>query len=165
MPTRCLSRTLIATLLVLPQVIACASDSEARAVVIPRGMQAEEPAPVVTAVDPAPERIPGQRDPFVSPFDEGALTPAAAGSNPLTQQELDAFRLVGVVVGTATPMALFEDPQGRGYRARIGDLMGKRGGQVSSIAPGRVVVSERLYDPILGAQLTERVFALVRPTL
>ena len=60
----------------------------------------------------------------------------------LQRFELDKLKLVAVVVGTATPMAMVEDPAGKGHTVKIGTLVGKRFGQVKHIRRGEIVVQE-----------------------
>jgi type IV pilus assembly protein PilP len=89
-----------------------------------------------------------RRDPFKTYFDElnseervdtGKLTE-------LQKIDLDKLKLVAVVVGTATPMAMVEDPGGKGHTIKIGTLVGKRLGQVKHIRRGEVVVQEEFRD-------------------
>ncbi len=69
-------------------------------------------APYVYAYNPI-----GKRDPFRSLVDE--IRAPAGDSNlckePLCQWSLEQLTLVGVVTGDANPVAMVEDPQGRGY--------------------------------------------------
>ena len=64
----------------------------------------------------------------------------------LQKVDLDKLKLVAVVVGTATPMAMVEDPAGKGHTLKIGTLVGKRLGQVKHIRRGEVVVQEEFRD-------------------
>ena len=64
----------------------------------------------------------------------------------LQRFELGALTLVGVVAGTATPMALIEDPSGKGHTIKIGSLMGKHFGQVKQIRRGEIDVQEEFRD-------------------
>ena len=47
---------------------------------------------------------------------------------------------------TKTPMAMVEDPAGRGHTVKIGTLVGKRLGQVKHIRRGEIVVQEEFRD-------------------
>ena len=90
-----------------------------------------------------------RRDPFNTYLQE-----LSGGSDPvdtsklteLQKVELDKLKLVAVVVGTATPMAMVEDASGRGHTLKIGTLVGKRLGQVKHIRRGEVIVQEEFRD-------------------
>ena len=87
------------------------------------------------------------RDPFRTYFDE--LREADDVNRNLTELQkfdLPQLKLVGVMVGTATPMAIVEDPSGQGHTVRIGSLMGKKFGQVKTIRRGEVIVQEEYVD-------------------
>jgi type IV pilus assembly protein PilP len=89
-----------------------------------------------------------RRDPFKTYFDE--LENQSGVSNEklteLQKIDLDKLKLVAVIVGTATPMAMVEEPGGRGHTLKIGTLVGKRLGQVKHIRRGEVVVQEEFRD-------------------
>ena len=88
-----------------------------------------------------------RRDPFKTYFDELAVElPNDTPTTELQRFDLDKLKLVAVVVGTATPMAMLEDPNGRGHTVRIGTLVGKRFGQVKHIRRGELVVQEEFRD-------------------
>ena len=89
-----------------------------------------------------------RRDPFKTYFDE-LNTDEKTDTSKLTELQkvdLDKLKLVAVVVGTATPMAMVEDPSGKGHTLKIGTLVGKRLGQVKHIRRGEVVVQEEFRD-------------------
>src|SRR5690606_15340192 len=69
-----------------------------------------------------------RRDPFKTYFDELSQNEQQDQTNltELQKIDLDKLKLVAVVVGTATPMAMVEDPSGRGHTVKIGTLVGKR---------------------------------------
>lgn len=90
-----------------------------------------------------------RRDPFKTYYED--LVPENPGVDPknmteLQRIDLDKLKLVAVVVGTATPMAMVEDSTGRGFTLKIGTLIGKRLGQVKHIRRGEVVVQEEFRD-------------------
>ena len=91
-----------------------------------------------------------RRDPFKTYYDELAgqeqqgIEPSKLTE--LQKIDLDKLKLTAVVVGTATPMALVEDPTGKGHTLRIGTLVGKRLGQVKHIRRGEVIVQEEFRD-------------------
>jgi type IV pilus assembly protein PilP len=91
-----------------------------------------------------------RRDPFKTYFDdtlaEEKPKETDARLTDLQRIEIDRLKLVAVVVGTATPMALVEDPSGTGHTLKIGTLLGKRLGQVKHIRRGEIVVQEEFRD-------------------
>jgi type IV pilus assembly protein PilP len=89
-----------------------------------------------------------RRDPFKTYFDELSQNEQLDNANltELQKVDLDKLHLVAVVVGTATPMAMVEDPTGRGHTVKIGTLIGKRLGQVKHIRRGEIVVQEEFRD-------------------
>jgi type IV pilus assembly protein PilP len=90
----------------------------------------------------------GKRDPYRSYFaevDEEAAQ-AAGTQSELQRFDIDQLKLVGVVVGTATPIAMVEDPTGLGHVVREGTLMGKHWGQVKHIRRGEIIIQEEFRD-------------------
>ena len=91
-----------------------------------------------------------RRDPFKTYYDETALPEEGLGDTSklteLQKIDLDKLKLVAVVVGTATPMAMVEDASGRGHTLKIGTLVGKRLGQVKHIRRGEIIVQEEFRD-------------------
>lgn len=121
---------------------------------------AEEEAALEYAYSPV-----GKRDPFRSvKFDEEraaelkkqAEAEAAANQpvlpienvrcGPLCKWDLEQFRLVAIVSGVSTPMAMLESPDGTGHTVQRGDFIGKRNGKVTQIRPGEVIVTEIYRD-------------------
>lgn len=92
----------------------------------------------------------GKRDPFRSFFD--SFEPAEPQQRVegdcglLCQWEIDQLRLVAVVSGVASPLAMVEDPEGRGHMVRRGSFIGKRSGKVTDIRRDRLVVTELLRN-------------------
>ena len=87
----------------------------------------------------------GKRDPFRSFFqDQGVREMIKPNPNcgPLCVWDLDQVRLVAVVSGVSSPIAMVEAPDGRGYVLRRGSFIGKRQGKVSDIRRDAVVVTE-----------------------
>ncbi len=88
----------------------------------------------------------GKRDPFRSPLED--IRNQAQGSTveactePLCQWDLDQLILVAVVTGDANPIAMVEDPQGRGYIIKRNTKIGKQGGKVTQILRDSVTVTE-----------------------
>lgn len=91
----------------------------------------------------------GKRDPFRSMVDDSrvATTTDSPCKDPLCQWDLDQYTLVGVVTGDANPVAMVEDPMGRGYVIRRNTRMGKQGGKVTQILRDAVTVSEHWTAP------------------
>lgn len=87
----------------------------------------------------------GKRDPFRSYVDQLMPTQEQT-SDPLCGQlctwELQQLRLVAVVSGMASPLAMVQDPKGDGYNLRRGASIGKRNGKVTEILRDRIVVTE-----------------------
>ncbi|HEY8212413.1 MAG TPA: pilus assembly protein PilP [Myxococcaceae bacterium] len=120
--------------------------------------QQQAAAPQKKAAAAAPAAVPiasayqyaynplGKRDPFRSPLED--IRNQAQGSQveacnePLCQWDLDQLILVAVVTGDANPIAMVEDPQGRGYVVKRNTKIGKQGGKVTNILRDAVTVTE-----------------------
>lgn len=96
----------------------------------------------------------GKRDPFRSPIEDAEVKhpdtstqPLTACNEPLCQWDIDQLRLVAVVTGDANPMAMVEDPLGRGHIVRRNTRMGRSGGKVTQILRDEVVVTETITTP------------------
>jgi type IV pilus assembly protein PilP len=94
----------------------------------------------------------GKRDPFRSPVEESKTDspqtgPQLACNEPLCQWDIDQLRLVAVVTGDANPMAMVEDPMGRGHIVRRNTRMGRQGGKVTQILRDEVIVTEVITTP------------------
>lgn len=89
----------------------------------------------------------GKRDPFRTYFAEAdEIDEANKNQSELQRFDIDQLKLVGVVVGTATPTAMVEDPSGQGHVVRVGTLMGKHWGQVKHIRRGEIIIQEEFRD-------------------
>jgi Tfp pilus assembly protein PilP len=84
-------------------------------------------------------------DPF-KPYKAGIMADDQE-DNPLLRYEVRYFRLVGISIDEAEPMAMFEDPAGRAYILHIGDRIGRGGGIVQSITKDTVIVTETRISP------------------
>ncbi len=108
----------------------------------------------------------GKRDPFRSPLDEIRREAQAAGASacldPLCQWDLEQLRLVAVVTGDANPIAMVEDPMGRGHIVRRNGRMGKQGGKVTQILRDSLTVTE-LITGNDGKVMTNPVSIQLRP--
>lgn len=91
----------------------------------------------------------GKRDPFRSAIDEKTLSsegPERPDCGPLCKWELEQLKLVAVISGVSNPIAMVEDPTGRGFIVRRGTFVGKRNGKVTQIRAGEVIVTEIYKD-------------------
>jgi type IV pilus assembly protein PilP len=148
---------LLGVVLVVALAPACSEEEEAAPAVVPKVEKAE------AAVEkPVEKKGPDQsysyevlvngtarRDPFKTYFDELNAEVSVGTGEKLTELQkidLDKLKLVAVLVGTATPMAMVEEPGGKGHTIKIGTLIGKRLGQVKHIRRGEVVVQEEFRD-------------------
>jgi len=90
-----------------------------------------------------------KRDPFRSLIEEvrAPSVENTACTEPLCQWDLDQLTLVGVVTGEANPLAMVEDPGGKGYLIRRSSRVGKQGGKVTQILRDTVTVTEFWTGP------------------
>jgi len=131
----------------------CGSDQPAPAAA-PKAAQAPKPAPPSSAAMAAgPTYIYnpiGKRDPFRSPDLDLARASAvnnAACNDPLCKFDLDQLTLVAVVSGDSDPVAMVQDPQGRGYILHRNTRIGRQGGKVTQILRDSVIVTEYFTAP------------------
>lgn len=143
-----------AVLLAIVVASACGEDEEVAVAAPVAAAKADEPGAAAPAEAEAQEELSytynalNRRDPFKTYFDELSQNEQSDQSNltELQKIDLDKLKLVAVVVGTATPMAMVEDTAGRGHTVKIGTLIGKRLGQVKHIRRGEIVVQEEFRD-------------------
>lgn len=141
-------------LLAIGALAACGNDQPSPAATA-KGAQAAKPAPA-----PAPAPAPtgpayiynpiGKRDPFRSPDLDLARASAvnnAACNEPLCRFDLDQLTLVAVVSGDSNPVAMVQDPQGRGYILHRNTRIGRQGGKVTQILRDSVIVTEYFTAP------------------
>jgi type IV pilus assembly protein PilP len=150
-------RLALAASLTLTFAVGCGEDEEEAAPAVKAKPAA---AAAAAAAEPTPEAAAdkaerlaytydavNRRDPFKTYFDELAIEQEERENlTELQRFELDKLKLVAVIVGTATPMAMVEDPSGKGHTVKIGTLVGKRFGQVKHIRRGEIVVQEEFRD-------------------
>jgi type IV pilus assembly protein PilP len=104
----------------------------------------------------------GKRDPFQNQavkqqgFGRGPSNPGRV-KTPLEKWGLDQLKLSLTVTGTATPMAMVEDPEHRGWPVRIGDFIGQNGGKVTGIHRDEIVVTETITDHSTGRVYPQNV--------
>jgi Tfp pilus assembly protein PilP len=121
------------------------------------------PAPAPPPVDPEPFVYSREslRDPFM-PFIKlelpKELKPKTfVPKTPLQRYATEELMLVGVIWGgPSRAKALIEDPEGKGYVAGVGTLVGDQGGGIVQIRPERVVIEERFVD-VLGEETVRTV--------
>jgi type IV pilus assembly protein PilP len=103
----------------------------------------------------------GKRDPFQNTtvpqgFGRPAQNPGRV-KTPLEKWGLDQLRLSMTVTGTATPLAMVEDPDHRGWPVRLGDFIGQNGGKVTGIHRDEVVITETITDHSTGRVYPQNV--------
>jgi type IV pilus assembly protein PilP len=131
------------------------------------GCGSDQPPSVTTAKAQAPKAAPpppaamaagptyiynpiGKRDPFRSPDLDLARASSvnnAACNEPLCKFDLDQLTLVAVVSGDSDPVAMVQDPQGRGYILHRNTRIGRQGGKVTQILRDSVIVTEYFTAP------------------
>jgi type IV pilus assembly protein PilP len=105
----------------------------------------------------------GPRDPF-RPFTLD-LRPNAEVDEPLTplqQYELRQLTVTAVMWGLTPALAMLEDDTGMGFIVSPGTPIGRHGGTVKAIEPGRVVVEESLLDFYGNRQVNRVVLEIPR---
>ncbi len=95
----------------------------------------------------------GKRDPFRS-FTSIEVVRSDIVVSELQNWELDQLRLVGVLWGGDSPVAMVEDPKGKGHIVHHGDLIGKKWGKVTQIKNDEVIVTEEFRDPVENRPIT-----------
>lgn len=116
----------------------------------------EDDKKVVEAAKPAvPEGFVyspvGKRDPFRPYFVDAADADAEKAKRELTELqhfEMDQLRLVAIIGSTSNPLAMFEDPSGKGHIVTTGTPIGRNGGRVNKIKKDEVVILEELPDAL-----------------
>jgi type IV pilus assembly protein PilP len=132
----------------------CGSDHPAPAVAArgaPAPKAAQAPSVAAAPVGPAYIYNPiGKRDPFRSPDLDLARASAVSNSacnEPLCKFDLDQLTLVAVISGDSNPVAMVQDPQGRGYILHRNTRIGRQGGKVTQILRDSVIVTEYFTAP------------------
>lgn len=107
----------------------------------------------------------GKRDPFRSPLEELRGTQKSqvetSCAEPLCAWDLDQLKLVAVVTGDANPVAMVEDPMGRGHIVRRNARMGRQGGRVTQILRDSLTVTE--FIPTEGKVIPNPVSIQLKP--
>jgi type IV pilus assembly protein PilP len=102
----------------------------------------------------------GKRDPFQNVFQgQGIAAPRHPGraKTALEKWPLDQLKLALTVTGTATPLAMVEDPDHRGWPVHLGDFIGENGGKVTGIHRDEIVVTETITDHATGRVYPQNV--------
>jgi type IV pilus assembly protein PilP len=127
----------------------------------PKAVEDEAPAAPATMYVYSPI---GKRDPFQNVFGGREATPMRVEgrkATPLQRWSLDQLRLSMTVTGTSSPMAMLEDPEGRGWPVRLGDFVGRNWGKVTSIQRDQIVVTETITDHSTGRVYPQNIKILV----
>ena len=97
----------------------------------------------------------GKRDPFLSFLPEIEIASAVCQVGPLECYELSEYMLVGTFstkTEWALSYAIVRDPTGADHVLRVGDYLGKKWGQITSIETDRIEVTEE-YNTMDGELL------------
>jgi len=70
---------------------------------------------------------------------------------PLEYHDVDSYRLVLIMSGTAISKALLVDPKGKSFIATVGTKVGNRGGKVAAISATEVRIEEPARPPVVKA--------------
>jgi type IV pilus assembly protein PilP len=106
----------------------------------------------------------GKRDPFQSQVVQAGvahLESKGRSKTPLEKWSLDQLKLSLTVTGTATPVAMVEDPEHRGWTVRLGDFIGQNGGKVTGIHRDEIIVTETITDHATGRVYPQNVKLVV----
>jgi hypothetical protein len=146
-----------------------------RAVVPGEEPSAQAPAAVLPAVendqphrkpDPAlePQKGDDGRDPF-RPFTLD-LRPAEPTEpiTPLQTYDLRQLTVAAVMWDFNPPLAMLEDELGMGFIVSPGTLIGRQGGVVTGIQPGRILVDEKMVDFYGHEQINRVVLEMPKET-
>lgn len=129
-----------------------------RAVVPGEEAPADAPAAVLPVADrEQPLRSPDPAEPVDPKADDGRdpfrpftldLRPAEPTEplTPLQTYDLRQLTVAAVMWDFNPPLAMLEDELGMGFIVSPGTLIGRQGGVVTGIQPGRVVVDEKMVD-------------------
>ena len=91
----------------------------------------------------------GKRDPFRPYYLDTQKVPVRQtneNAGPLEQLELEQLKLCAIITGLETPLAMIEDPSGKGYTITPGMQIGRNGGRVARISRDEVIVEEEYYN-------------------
>ena len=123
-----------------------------------RAIEADEPTAAPSAV-PSAKQLAERRDPF-RPFlkrQEARKEEPEGDLIGVTALELRQLTLVGVLLDMSPPRALLQDSGGMGYVVTPGTRVGRHGGVVAAIEPGRMTVEETRLDFYGREEVTRQV--------
>jgi type IV pilus assembly protein PilP len=106
----------------------------------------------------------GKRDPFQNQVVTAGISHIEVKGRtktPLEKWGLDQLKLSLTVTGTATPLAMVEDPDHRGWAVHLGDFIGQNGGKVTGIHKDEIIVTETITDHSTGRVYPQNVKLLV----
>jgi type IV pilus assembly protein PilP len=102
----------------------------------------------------------GKRDPFqnvVGGQGVARIPQPGRAKTALEKWPLDSLKLALTVTGTATPLAMVEDPDHRGWPVHLGDFIGQNAGKVTGIHRDEIVVTETITDHATGRVYPQNV--------
>ena len=102
----------------------------------------------------------GKRDPFANQLANVGISHIEVKGHIKTALEkwsLDQLKLSLTVTGTATPVAMVEDPDHRGWTVHLGDFIGQNGGKVTGIHRSEIIVTETITDHSTGRVYPQNV--------
>lgn len=107
------------------------------------------PPPSVNQFDFSNKKDPFK--PFVVVKTESKKTPdsiktALRNSLPIHSFDVNQFKLIGIITGGRENKAMVTDPSGKGYVLKVGMLIGKNNGRITSISSSGVSVLEQFKD-------------------
>jgi type IV pilus assembly protein PilP len=68
------------------------------------------------------------------------------GSLPIHSFDVSQFKLIGIITGGRENQAMVTDPGGKGYVLKVGMLIGKNNGKITSISSSGVNILEQFKD-------------------
>jgi len=149
-----LTRITLAAATLLMTGTGCGEDKPAA---VARPVAAVEPAPKAPVADeisiaPVPYvyNPNGMRDPFRAPDMEtrrAEVVEANTCKRPLCEFNLDQLSLVAVVTGGPNPLAMLQDPQGRGFNVQRNSRVGNKDGRVTAIRRDEITITEYWTGP------------------
>ena len=140
--------------LFIPAFIVACSDSTKAPVpvnVVPKQVQkpVSQPTPTMSATQPELEYAynpSGRRDPFAPIMEKEDRTARANERPPLERYNLLDFKLAGVIWGGFGYNAMLEGPDGKGYFAHVGTVIGLNRGVVKKITQTKMIVEEKFKN-------------------
>jgi type IV pilus assembly protein PilP len=125
------------------------------AVVLPKPVQKQAssalhlPSPQVNQFDFSNKKDPFK--PFVTVKPEQKNSPdstknAKRNALPIHSFDVGQFKLIGIIIGGRESQAMVTDPGGKGYVLKVGMLIGKNDGRITSIKSSGVDVLEQFRD-------------------